>query len=218
MKSYLIAFLFLTACASQEPERREFHDGPMVRPAPAFVTPGATPAGAGLPEYVPGTAAPVSRGTDRRVLPPTREPGVWASDKPKISGEIATPVMLGINIPIPVDDNGKPDYLFANQCAEATDTMFKESTLKAPAQRLRYEERECLTARIYDMCIGYMNRDRKNNEQLLLVQGAERVVEAMKRSGIATAIVARGYLSEKCHPKTNSPAVDAIFKEVLTRW
>lgn len=191
---------------------------PMPPRAPSFSPTLDAPITVGQPGYI-GSPEERPRGTDKRVLPPTREPGIWASDgELKGSGEIETPVILGINIPVPVDDGGKPDYRFANQCAELTHETFKDPTLKTPAQRLRYEERECLAARIYDMCVGYMNRDIKNNEQALLSQGAQALVAALKKSGSTTLLVARSYLSEKCHPRTNTPVVDSLFKEVLKRW
>lgn len=212
------AMLCVMGCVSSEP-RREFHDGPMVRPAPAFVAPGHTPAGAGLPEYMPGPPNPVQRGTDTRVLPPTKEPGIWASDRPKVSGELETPVMLGINIPVPVDDDDKPDYWVANMCAQTVYTTFLDATLKLPAQKLRYEERECLVGRLYEACVNSITRDYKHNKQSLLDQGlAPSILQTIERSGDATTPVASGFRSEKCHKKTDTTAVNSIFKEAVRRW
>jgi hypothetical protein len=81
---------------------------PAVRPVvnpPDFPTPGATPAGAGLPgERVPGaTVVPVKRSPNTRALPddfsPTKEPGVWAADGETRAA--ARRQLWGVVVPLP---------------------------------------------------------------------------------------------------------------------
>lgn len=199
--------VFLAGCAANQ---SAFPIPPVFSPAED------APYNVGHPGFV-GEPEKVPRGTDRRVLPPTREPGIWASDG-DLAKVIPTPVMLGFNVPVPVED-GKPDYLLANACAKKIDEMFQEPALKAPTKQLSDEERECLVAQFYEMCVGTMNKGYRMNEQSLLDQGFPRAgLELLKRSGSATADVAKGYRSEKCHEKTNTPAVKLVFKEVLRRW
>lgn len=152
MKIRSLLLLFLAACASPEPTRREFHDGPMVRPAPAFVTPGHTPAGAGLPEYVPGSPAPVSRGTDRRVLPPTKEPGVWASDSKVPRTPHAFRMFFGVEFPLAPEEFVPYGDQLTNGCAGSARTVSQTGGLVDRIYRLSDGLRRCLAARIYARC------------------------------------------------------------------
>jgi hypothetical protein len=75
----LLLFLLIAGCASPE---RELRRGTMVTPPPPALRPGhGAPVvgqpGQGAPEY--------PRSPHRRVLPPSREPGLWAGDAPQAS-------------------------------------------------------------------------------------------------------------------------------------
>lgn len=80
----LLPILLLAACFSSAPSHRELHDGAPMRTTPVEPRITYAPNGTGLPEYWgQPEAKQYPRGTDKRVLPPTREPGIWASDEPQ---------------------------------------------------------------------------------------------------------------------------------------
>lgn len=151
MRILLLAIL-LSGCVS--PARREYRDGPMVRAAPTFTTPGYTPAGAGLPEYgAPADAPPLPRSPHARVLPETpdtmREPGLWSGDQPH-----AGPVLKagGIVLQAPQEPTDV-DYAIMRRCAIALDAMVEElPTIREVYQRLVLGERMCAVARAYQVC------------------------------------------------------------------
>lgn len=158
----LSMWLVLSGCATSG-QSREYHDGMPVRTVPVFVTPGYTPAGAGLPEYMPGMdAAPaVPRGKDRRVLPETpqsrREPGIWASDDERRARPVPSVArwqrtLFGIELPL-VEENPPGDSArLTNGCAAYAKYAAKLSGQDERALALPEQARACIAAKLFVAC------------------------------------------------------------------
>lgn len=203
--------LLLVSCAA--PSGRVYRDGAPVERAPVFVTPGYTPAGAGLPEYMPVHEAPtVERGRDRRVLPPTREPGIWASD----SGSKAKPkpaVILGVVVPEPTDAHA-PGYT-SGYCADVYNDIIDQNDLRSRSETLPLAVRRCMAAKLYDHCISSLLTQyaRKNKTGELV----HAYLEELKRHKRTTS----DFVEKACIDKTPWPS-DATYIhdgliEVFTR-
>jgi hypothetical protein len=147
----LLFVVALNACTTSS--GRELRDGMPVRTAPAFVRPGYTPAGAGLPGYMPGMDAPPAapRGKDKRVLPPTREPGLWAADGAGASASEAlkiaeVPIILP---PSPEDPNPQTD----KGCVELVNEHLHNFNLWDRLIETRADYRACIAVQLYARCI-----------------------------------------------------------------
>lgn len=155
----LLLCLFLAACAA--PERHDLRDGAPV--APVFVTPGYTPAGAGLPEYMPGHPEPVRiepNPRPNRLLPQTPKtrqgPGIWASDAPDATdprddGQPA-PLVLGVRLPYWTTQDEPADREHTRQCAARGDRLLRRMMTPSEVTALSDAERACLAMQMYDLC------------------------------------------------------------------
>ncbi len=208
----IILCLFLAACAS--PERRELRDGAPVRPAPVFVAPGYTPAGAGLPEYMPGPPEPVRvepQPKPTRLLPPTREPGIWASNEPSAPNG---PVVLGVPLPMPPINNVEPlgeQVEYAVRCAQSVGRRLDMLALKERALKLDMPPRTCLLAKLYALCLQRELEDEVKKASS--GAGAAAVPKALNR----TIDLAAEFRAKACD-ETSSPEVDDIASIVAARW
>lgn len=155
---YGILLLCLCACSSGAPTiYGQGVPGPATRPA--FAPPGSTPAGRGAPVVgQPGfSGAPRPRGTDERVLPPTREPGIWASDsEPRASGTYSQDREVVVfdflpALPLAADESEKEKARTCTQLIRsATDYT---PYLAGGVFRISVELRHCMLARLYLECV-----------------------------------------------------------------
>lgn len=160
----LLLCLFLAACAA--PERHELRDGAPVRTAPVFVTPGYTPAGAGLPEYMPGHPEPVRiepNPRPARLLPQTpetrREPRIWATNEPDAphvndDGKPA-PLVLGERLPYEDFQYEPKDREHVRRCATKGDAALRSTLKPDQIDALTKDERKCLAMSMYALCGHY---------------------------------------------------------------
>lgn len=159
---YLPALLLLLGCVTTHHELRQAAAAPAYRPPPvAYTSPPAqpyAPRGAGAPLVgQPGAPAPVvPRSPNKRPLPATREPGLWAADGAKASTELEERKLLGTYLPGlkgVVDSDG-----FAKRCAAE---MTRALAGLPPRMMEEVEEGEmdasfaqlpCLAAWLYQIC------------------------------------------------------------------
>lgn len=150
----LAALAFAISCAPAT-SRRTYRDGVEVAPAAEFAPPGYAPAGAGLPEYVPGPPVPmVERGRDRRVLPPTRDPGIWASDGPT-HVDVEDLKVLGVQLLLPdsVYENGEGDVGPALFCAKHWNKVVNTDAARWLREIKDETLRKCLVAFMNEECV-----------------------------------------------------------------
>lgn len=208
----LSMWLVLSGCATSG-QSREYHDGMPVRAAPVFVTPGYTPAGAGLPEYMPGMNAPPAapRGKDRRVLPPTRELGVWAAD-----GDETRAAKAGDVLPVSISDVVLPFSPTATTATERAPTkrcaysmnIALSMTGDHPAVRALSPEqiKTCLAARLYQYC------------SVMMSTKADREGSSSAERWKATMTAAVQFAEKACLNVPESATADDIYKRAVPMW
>lgn len=162
--------LLLVGCATGGPPISYQQASPAyrpVRPPPVF-TPGYspetppepvyTPAGAGLPgERVPGASgASVPRSPNKRLLPRTDEPGLWAADKARAMDPREkppdTPGLLGFVLPFPLAAETDRERELTRWCAYKMGNAIKETDRAGDVWRLPSDTRRCIAARLYEHC------------------------------------------------------------------
>lgn len=148
-RAFLIVSAFLVGCATSAPS--EYRQAaavmrpPAVRPVvnePYFPTPGATPSGAGAYRGDPLPAAPVPRSPNKRILPATREPGIWAADGAPVA--MARHQLWGVEIPLP--DGGAYVEREAWQCAAGMDEVSTATKKVSTIASATEAARRCMVA------------------------------------------------------------------------
>lgn len=144
---YLVLLLALSGCAGG----LQAFDAPGV-PAPVF-----TPVGAGAPILgQPGQhrSPPVlPPSPNKRILPATREPGIWAADETRAARDKADkePVSV-LDVPLPAPD-GKASTRPVRACKAMIDTGLVEAGLKENLAALPQNVRRCVVARLLEACL-----------------------------------------------------------------
>jgi hypothetical protein len=135
---------------------------PAVRPVvnpPDFPTPGATPAGAGLPgERVPNSIAPaVSRSPNKRLLPTSSEPGLWAADGAPHA--VAPPRLFGVDLVFPdaAKDLFERDEAFI--CLSTMTRAAQTTGTEALIMRAPPFARRCMATQAFAFCLISMRED-----------------------------------------------------------
>jgi hypothetical protein len=140
------------ACATPNPD--EYKRGTPTAPARAPV---ARP-GVGAPIYDPQykPLPPQPQPKPKRLLPPTREPGVWGTEPPYASTkpprwEEREPEILGIELPEP-EETSEAFRMPNRICAEIF-ARFDAKYMKGIARTWSEAEQNCFVALVYGECI-----------------------------------------------------------------
>lgn len=176
----LLPLLFL-ACASTSPT--EYERG-TYRPAPpAFNPTQDAPHTTGQPGHL-RTPQEYPRSPHTRVLPPSREPGLWAGDSPRASNDVAVkPSLLGVTLPgIPLSrtqvDNGP-----ALVCAQTWGLAIPRSGLSDKVNALDAPTRQCMVAQMLQFCARVVAElDDISREDGVVVLRARQVREKFQKS------------------------------------
>lgn len=146
MRSLILLPLLLAACAGPS----EYHRG-----APAPLPPAPPMPGVGAPVMgQPGSfSEPLPRSPNSRVLPPSTEPGLWSSDRPRATRqEYVLPPVFGFTPPA-VEPEEALVALYANGCASMVGRTARfPSVAKALAQGSAGDV-ACVGARTYFGCL-----------------------------------------------------------------
>jgi hypothetical protein len=163
MRSHLLAvsavMLFLSSAHAQAPAMQP---APIVEPAPAFPAPSLTPAGAGASHgMLPAPQAEVPRSPNKRVLPASSEPGLWAADG---APRAATPLRLfDVEIPYPGTAT-HPDAIAETEGCVATLARASDARARARLATMPLEQRSCLAAQALLHCAAEEVKKRKAME------------------------------------------------------
>lgn len=154
----LLTLVVLVSCSLAHAQA--MRPPPASAPGPAIIIqqpptyPGATytPTGTGLPTMgQPGTQRPaVERSPNKRVLPPTKEPGLWAADGAPVAA--ARHHLWGVEIPLP---EGAMAHLVEREawhCANGMDGVAKGIRKVAFIDTLPEDVRRCMVARAQYHC------------------------------------------------------------------
>lgn len=154
MKYVVISVALLLSCSTSAPT--EYRQAPYVPPA---VRPPPSGAGApvlGQPGSFGGDHVVLPRSPNRRPLPPSSEPGLWASD-----GSSDTKIILGnIEIPpLPEDATEVEKHIF-DECVAGTRNYLDHTAgrkdprkTEAVLRSLPFRQAQCAISRIYLRCV-----------------------------------------------------------------
>jgi hypothetical protein len=209
MHRWLCLAVILAGCASGPPE--QYHRGTFTPPPPAPVRPGV-----GLPTYDPHVKPlpPQPQPKPKRLLPPTREPGIWASDAPESppdpldDGEPA-PLVLGIRLPYPDEPSSLMERENVRWCAARSRGALG---LALPQDIvLTDKERMCLAMRMYALCATRVWRPQQTNEALT-------PRERRSMGDLAHEAGERFVASCINTPDADTDRVKGVFKDAAAEW
>lgn len=213
MKRLLLLVAALTGCATSAVPS-SYHQA--VRPAvpqpliqqqpPSYPGQTHTPAGTGLyrPESGP---AKVERSPNQRVLPATREPGVWAADGDPalMAGQIYGWDVLGVRMPVPENCDRREKWIWSQACANRLrNTVNGAPDLLRRVTGLAKSERECLLAALFYSCLE--GTYRSNPEEIREIFDYKYLPESIQ--------AAAKFRKEKCNKTTVTERVVDLSREV----
>jgi hypothetical protein len=185
-----------------------------VAPAPSIpvLVPRYVPAGAGAPMVgQPGEqTAPIDRSPNSRVLPPTREPGIWAADETKA---VKKPVPVS---PPDIDEllaarpsPGTPELLSCRQrVLRASKTSGEEETRR----NLPRTPRECLTARLLLHCANAELVEFIDRAAVPPQLGGINPIEARRREVDAVFF----WQSRLCESFRSLPQIELLYRNIIS--
>ena len=189
---------------------------PVVEPAPSFPTPGATPAGAGASHgMLPTTEQELApRSPNRRMLPPMKEPGLWAADEVKASTEDRpAPDIAGIPLPQP--------SAVARKCANVANKALQEAKNAALLAQLQEADRRCVAAQMFLYCAESAATQRPDVDYLPKLQRMDAA--DLERERLAKKYkddVAQGkkFAYESCREAPWTPAMYSLLQGIKRPW
>lgn len=188
----IILILFLSACSGVQ--------GIPVAPRPPAFNPVLdSPITTGQPGYI-GSPERAPRGTDKRVLPPTREPGIWAADKSK--GAPVSVVVGGVTILLPSLEDLDPTP--ALECARRlkAGADLDGGVVQKALNSMAANERRCLVATAFLKCL--------HDRTALEGEDAPREWRLGMMAAIADATAVHGTV---CSEESFTPGVMARAKQ-----
>lgn len=212
----IVSFLFFGCTAPQGP--RTYEDGafPSVRPAPSVtrLPPGAPrPRLGGVQPEPFDPYAGVPRSADKRELPPTREPGIWAAGLTDPADKMPSKTIL--EVPLPEADDSEARKI-RRVCARTMNLAIRLGEFEAFTKRLSEQDRRCLAARLYHHCASELLADFERTASTLpptipvhVIMGAMRAAEP----------VALDFLRRECDSRNRtSREVDVLAHDVAQAW
>lgn len=146
---YFVLLVCLVGCAANQS-------------AIPFPEPALTPTGTGLPEFtITGDAQPErpALSPNKRILPPSKEPGVWAADgDPTLAGPKIGVILAATIIRFPdeletVDERAPVEF-----CAASMERAIGRWVRGLTLGVLSSSERECLAARLLLHCANELDK------------------------------------------------------------
>ena len=167
----------------------------------------------------PGARAAPPRSPHHRVLPPTMEPGLWAGDQPRGSGDYwktMDPVAWGVRLPF-LDEPMDPYQTTVHQqtvrrCAFIIGAVGLEQATHVDLKALSLAERQCFVARMFEHCT---NADRTQVEFFETYGPPLRDAfrDMLRRTRVSAAVFER----ESC-TKGDTQAVREAVANAIRAW
>lgn len=96
---------------------------------------------------------PLPRSLNSRVLPPTKEPGLWSADRPRASAPAAeAPVLYGMEMPVP-DEVGAAARFHAAMCARSLEDATRTARKARLVEGLSRQQKACLALQLQGLCL-----------------------------------------------------------------
>jgi hypothetical protein len=185
------------------------------RPTPPTIPPAPVgPHTVGQPGHV-RTAPELERSPHKRVLPATREPGLWAGDRPKATKdpEDLTPVtLLGIVLPF-VPDADDLSRSYTRTCGEQMDYALARGNVEPRAQALSIIPRRCLAARLYQHCANGVVENYKTK-----AAAGETLDREFLARVLALKATADKFEKTSCVDKDAIASSDGLFQPTALLW
>jgi len=225
MKLIVMVWLMLVVGCAGASGRHELRDGATAEHAPVFVTPGHTPAGAGLPEYMPVEETPkAERSPHHRVLPPTPEPRIYSGDEPHAAVHPETgepvpddPLLLGVRLPFAPEAQTDIGKLPTKLCAFHMNLALELSRMLPAAERLNSFQKKCIAARLYEHCASF-NRALYKDE----VAKTKRLDEVVMNRARNVDREAKRFMEESCRRlqpnDDDADVIDDIVRKTASLW
>jgi hypothetical protein len=140
----------------------------------------------GQPGYGPGArVVPQPNPRPTRLLPPTREPGIWATSEPDATrpNDDGKPAPLVLEVRLPYEDfqyNPK-DREHVRDCAKKGDEALRAVLTPAQISDLTKTERECLAMAMYALCGHYWWNPKDTIMDDSLTRDARSVLDNLAR-------------------------------------
>jgi hypothetical protein len=147
----LTVAVIVAGCATTQEAPEAYAWAPVRPPA----VPGTGLPTRGQPGQVGPEAEPLPRSPHKRLLPPTREPGLWAGDAPRASAEAEpTPALVGVLLPYPPEAHTVEEREPTMRCAQSLYDAARAVDMVAPLRKLSERQRRCVVAQLYSACAG----------------------------------------------------------------
>lgn len=185
---------------------------PVIETAPTGWRDGsAVPAGAGLVTPMTPMEEPlaVPRSPDKRVLPHSSEPGIWAA-----GGDVIDPRksgLLGLPLPLAPDMMTLPGMTKTRRCGDSMNAVLREAGLYERAMALPVDIRNCLAAQLFRMCaLGYEAAARDGAKTDSTKKPHHRQYQRMVEAADA-------WLDEACKSPRSTEA-ETLFSRAASEW
>lgn len=216
MKYFALAALLTGCVTSKQGQYYQTAAVPTPLPAtvPQFPRPSHTPAGAGAsaigqPWQSPGPP----RSPNRRILPPSPEPGLWAADEKEDvtrAGQDDIPAAIaGVKLPSP----RKGSTADTRRCAISMGKALAEANLYWAMNKLHPGARECVAARLFEYCAIRRAFQLHNKLTAAGIESSRALDRREETVGVAVAF-ARRVCNEETYPREAS----AIFNAAADKW
>lgn len=209
MRAALLA-VFLVSCAAPSGSR-EYHQSAFPT-APPFSATMDAPIMVGQPGFA-GEPEEVPRGKDRRVLPPTQEPGIWASDGDETRAAMRdradrSPVYVaGVKVQLP----GDRSTAAVRSCADIVDRALTESEVGAVLTGWDGAVQRCEVLRMVENCLAR----RSSNKATTAVRNEAEASQRLVAKARATACEGISRTPEQNRVRAT---VIALLRRELGNW
>lgn len=219
MSRLIVILCLLSACAA--PQRAE--DTPSSYAHGTFT---GTPTAPRVTRLPPGAPRPrvggvdpkpfdpyagIERDHDPRILPPTREPGIWASTPGDPLTKSPSKTLFGLPLPDHDDDEVKKTRRI---CARTMGTSARHGGFDPMIARLSEQERRCLAAKLFHVCSERLLSELENAGVIITLPiQAHVIAEALRKLEPQALDLKR----REC-PAKLPPGVEVLVHDIEIQW
>jgi len=153
---------------------------------------------------------PLPRSPNARVLPPSKEPGLWSADRPKGVRQREPDELFTIfgHEMFLKDTKDFGTIVSAETCAQSIDDTARFPNVRRLLDPLTDKELECLAFRLYGACLQSMEERAESNRDTAIAKALREQREHHERQA----------LKECGSVDLESTNVNAAHRGVMTAW